>query len=104
MEHDVWGDLLEPFLDTEFTAEQQAGTLARLSAVGLGPEEVARIREQVGPLMRAFNSLHWDWHHLGITDLLDAAEADWIPEHLRVRPDDRAAFRTWAMEIANRAA
>ncbi|WP_374774268.1 hypothetical protein OG756_15985 [Streptomyces sp. NBC_01310] len=58
--------LLEPFVDTGFTPEGQAATLASLGEVGLGPAEVAGIREKVAPLMRAYNDLHWDWHHLGV--------------------------------------
>uniref|UniRef100_A0AAU2JZ20 Transcriptional regulator n=1 Tax=Streptomyces sp. NBC_00049 TaxID=2903617 RepID=A0AAU2JZ20_9ACTN len=99
---DVWGDLLEPFLDTTFTAADQAQTLDRLARAGLGAAEVADIRERVGPLMRAYNSVHWDWHHLGLADLLDAAGGTLVPEHLRIGPQDRAAFHAWAMEIADR--
>ncbi|WP_327364054.1 hypothetical protein [Streptomyces sp. NBC_01296] len=99
---DVWGSLLEPFLDTSFTAEQQAGTIERLARAGLAAAEVARIRGQVGPLMLAYNSVHWDWHHLGLADLLDAACGSVVPEHLRIGPTDRAAFHAWAMEIADR--
>ncbi|MFE4637222.1 hypothetical protein ACFRJ1_28115 [Streptomyces sp. NPDC056773] len=98
---DVWGDLLEPFLDTEFTPEGQASTQARLGRAGLGPDEVAGIRAKVGPLMRAYNAVHEDWHHLGLADLLDAATSDWIPEEHRIKSGERAAFRAWAMEIAD---
>lgn len=99
---DVWGDLLEPFSDTGFTAEHQGATLTRLRrAAGLDADDVAAIRARVGPLVRAYNAVHQDWCHLGLADLLDAATADWIPEGLRVAPADRAAFRTWAMRIAD---
>ncbi|MFJ3793139.1 hypothetical protein [Kitasatospora sp. NPDC090091] len=99
---DVWGALLEPFLDTEFTPERQAATQACLSRVaGLSAGEVADIRARVAPLMRAYNGLHWDWHHLGLADLLDAATADWIPEHLRIAPGEQAAFYSWAAGIAD---
>ncbi|MER6523200.1 hypothetical protein ABT246_41195 [Streptomyces sp. NPDC001553] len=98
---DVWGDLLEPFLDTEFTTEHQAAAQARLDQVGLGPDEVAGIRHKVAPLMRAYNTVHEDWHHLGLADLLDAATADWIPEDQQIRPSEVAAFCAWAMRIAD---
>lgn len=99
---DVWGDLLEPFLDTSSTPAERAATLARLAAAGVGATEAARIRERVGPLLSAYNALHWDWHHLGLADLLDAATAPEVPEELRIPPTRRDAFRAWAMEIADR--
>jgi hypothetical protein len=33
--------------------------------------------------------------------LLDAVTADWIPEHLRIKSGDTAAFYDWAMTIAD---
>ncbi|MCU7826720.1 hypothetical protein [Kitasatospora sp. DSM 101779] len=98
---DVWGDLLEPFLDTEFTPERQVATRTRLRQVGLGDEEVADIRAEVAPLIRAYNAVHQDQHHLGLADLLDAATAAWIPEHQQIDAADGGAFRRWAMEIAD---
>lgn len=99
---DVWGDLLEPFLDTQLTARQQAATLSRLHEAGLTDAEIDEIRAKVGPLMRAYNACHWDWHHLGLADLLDAATSDWLSGHRRVAPGETASFYSWAMGIANR--
>ncbi|MFD8291502.1 hypothetical protein ACFXJO_11675 [Streptomyces lavendulae] len=101
---DVWGDLLDPFLDTWFTPEEEAATLARLDRAGLAPAEVAAIRERVAPLMRAHNHMLWEWHALGLGDLLAAAAGSLVPDHLRIPPQERAAFRAWAMEIADRPA
>ncbi|WP_371675728.1 hypothetical protein [Streptomyces sp. NBC_01276] len=101
---DVWGDLLDPFLDTWFTAEEEAATLDRLDRAGVGRAEVAGIRERVEPLMRAYNHMLWEWHALGLDDLLAAAAGSLAPGHLRIPPGDRAAFRAWAMEIADRPA
>ncbi|MCF2526516.1 hypothetical protein [Yinghuangia soli] len=113
---DVWGDLLEPYLDTEFTDRMREITDERLSARGLGPEEVADIRERVAPLMIIFNDFLWDEYHLGLCDLLDALGGDVIPEAwadgrsldvaaARVRLmagfPDHAAFVAWAMRIAD---
>ncbi|MEU5064884.1 hypothetical protein AB0G95_12735 [Streptomyces virginiae] len=100
---DVWGDLLEPFLDTSFTHRERMANLERLAAVGLDAGETARIRERVGPLMAAYNSVHWDWNHLGLADLLEAAFGTLVPEELRIPPRERDAFRGWATGIANRA-
>ncbi|MFD0526725.1 hypothetical protein ACFQ1I_04785 [Kitasatospora arboriphila] len=80
---------------------RRAATRARLRRVGLGDEEVAAIRARAAPLMRAYNAVHQDWHHLGLADLLDAATAAWIPGHRPVGSTDADAFRTWAMEIAD---
>ncbi|MFJ6782710.1 hypothetical protein [Streptomyces yangpuensis] len=99
---DIWGDLLEPFLDTRFDDRHHTATLDRLARGGVGRDEAVRIRRRVGPLMAAYNSLHWDWCHLGLADLLAAAASDHVPAELRVPPQDRAAFRAWAMEIADR--
>ncbi|RJL31309.1 hypothetical protein [Bailinhaonella thermotolerans] len=98
---DVWADLLGPFLDTEETAGQRTAALERLSAIGLDEARVTRIRERVAPLMIAYNALHWDWHHLGLCDLLDAAAAPWIPERVRRGLGDLGEFRVWAMRIAD---
>jgi hypothetical protein len=100
---DVWGDLLEPFLDTEFGPEHQAATLRRLAQIGLDAGDVLQIREKVGPIMRAYNAVHWDWCHLGLADLLDAATATWIPEELRTGLGELAHLCSWGVDIANRA-
>jgi hypothetical protein len=100
---DMWGDLLEPFLDTEFTAEDDAATLGRLSRAGLTAAEVARIRAKVGPLMRAYNAVHWEWFHLGLADLLTAVLTTSLPEHERVELGEIASFYAWAMRIASNA-
>jgi hypothetical protein len=35
--------------------------------------------------MLAYNSVHWEWCHLGLFDLLDAVTTDSLPEYLRSR-------------------
>jgi hypothetical protein len=105
--YDVWADLLEPFLDTDTT--DRAAALGRLAHAGLTAAEVTQIRDRVGPLMRAYNALHWEWIHLGLCDLLDAATSPSPPPHirfadlgrLRADPAESADFRTWAMRIAD---
>jgi hypothetical protein len=105
---DIWGDLLEPFLDTEFTPKHEAVTLSRLRQAGLTDTEIDQIRARVGPLMLAYNSVHWDWCHLGLFDLLDAVTTDSLPEYLRSRlremrrePVEITRFYAWAMRIAD---
>ncbi|MFZ3474622.1 hypothetical protein ACODT3_02970 [Streptomyces sp. 4.24] len=62
---------------------------------------MAAIREEVAPLVRAYNAVHWDWHHLGLADLLDAATSVRLPGVRALQPADRAAFFSWAMRIAD---
>lgn len=107
---DIWGDLLEPFVDTQPAPEYEAVTLSRLRQAGLTDTEIGQIRTQVGPLMLAYNTVHWDWYHLGLADLLDAATTDSLPEYLRARMremraelGETARFYAWAMRIANSA-
>jgi hypothetical protein len=92
---DVWADLLEPFLDTEFTAADQAATLGRLSQIGLVADEVGAIRARVGRLMLAYNGIHGDWYHLGLADLLEAASDAHSAEL-----GDIQEFQAWAMRVA----
>ena len=71
---DIWGLLLDPFLDTEFSREQQEQTLQLRGRCGISSAEVEAIRARVEPAMISYNfdSMLWDWVHLGLTDILDA--------------------------------
>jgi hypothetical protein len=109
---DIWGDLLEPFVDTEFTPDSEAVTLSRLHQAGLTDTEIDQIRAKVRSLMLAYNAFHWDWAHLGLADLLDAVTTDSLPgylraglriEQFRAELGETASFYAWAMTIANRA-
>ena len=92
---DVWDMLLDPFLDTVFTPEDEERTLDRLEANGVSRAEAAAIRARVRETMLAYNGLLWDWVHLGMYDLLSAHRHE--PE-----PVFRALYDT-AQEIAQRA-
>jgi hypothetical protein len=109
---DIWGDLLEPFVDTELTPEYEAVVRGRLYRAGLTDSEISQIRAIVGPLMLAYNAFHWDWAHLGLADLLDALTTDSLPgylhaglhvEEIRAGLGDTASFYAWAMGIVNSA-
>ncbi len=69
---DLWALLLEPFLDTEFTPEQESRTLAILEGEGFSRQQVQAWRDRVGPKMLLANSLWWEWGHLGHYDVLTA--------------------------------
>ncbi|GLY46753.1 hypothetical protein [Lentzea sp. NBRC 102530] len=100
---DVWGNLLEPFLDTSFDAAHVAATDARLRGVGLTQSDVDSIRARVRPLMEAYNldSMLWEWAHLGLYDLLDALSGTLVPAALTSSLGDLGEVYRWAMEIAD---
>ena len=77
--HDLaWGDILEPFLDTEFSEADQQRTMSRLEATGIGPGQVAELRDRFGPAMWLYNFAipRWEWVHLGLFDLLAATHPE----------------------------
>jgi hypothetical protein len=84
---DVWGLILEPFLDTTFDHEHQERTLATLAANGVSREECLALRQEVALAMVGYNfgAGLWDWAHLGLYDLLSAyqlaAEADFAARY-----------------------
>jgi hypothetical protein len=97
---DVWHLILEPFIDTEFTTEEQERTLLALGSLGIPRNEVTRIRCSVEHAMLAYNSIFWDWVHLGLYDVLTAMNWLSISHRLfRKRYDD---FYWSAMELADR--
>lgn len=102
---DVWGLLLDPFLDTEFSPEQQEQTLQLLRLSDISPAEAAAIRARVEPAMISYNfdSMLWDWVHLGLTDILDAYSGKLAGPMHRLSPSKYQEFYTYAMEIASRA-
>ncbi|NEW41811.1 hypothetical protein GV794_14050 [Nocardia cyriacigeorgica] len=99
---DVWAELLEPYLDTEFADDEHRATIARLELAGIPADEVAHIRERVGPVVHAYNVKVWEWVHLGLPDLLEAATTRFVPQHLRAGLGDLTEFRAWTMTVADR--
>src|SRR4030095_14645954 len=71
---DIWGLILEPFLDTEVSAEADEAILLELERNGISREECQRIRRRHRRCMWSYNirSGLWEWCHLGLADLLDA--------------------------------
>lgn len=79
-----------------------SGTLARLGRLGLDAATVAEIRRRAAPVMLRYNAVHWDWCHLGLADLLDAASSPIVPERLRrAMVGDAPEFYAWTMAIAD---
>ncbi len=71
---DVWGLILEPFVDTEFTEERSEHVFSLLEKEGIARHFCWGIRQSVREMMYAYNILSglWDWCHLGLSDLLNA--------------------------------
>jgi hypothetical protein len=101
---DAWHLILEPFLDTEFTSEQQKQTLVALRDIGIPRTDVMRIRGSVESAMLAYNVLLWDWVHLGLFDVLTATRQglSWISISHRLFRNRYSAFYWSAMELADR--
>ncbi|MDL4816269.1 hypothetical protein [Actinomadura opuntiae] len=101
---DTWGDLLEPFLDTQIDADQEKATIDRLHRAGFAREAVTSIRRRLAPLMLAYNfgAMVWEWVHLGLYDLLTAANAPVIDPALQAELGAPEAFYEWTMAVAER--
>lgn len=100
---DVWGNLLEPFLDTSFSAAHQAATDSLLHGVGLTQESIDSIRVRLWPLMRSYNfdSMLWEWADLSLFDLLKALNGELVDPALPPKLGDPFEVYRWAMEIAD---
>lgn len=101
---DVWGLILEVFLDTELDEATSEGIFGLLEQNGLSRSEVEEIRKSITDVMIAYNfgSMLWEWVHLGLDDLLRAYSGIMTGSKYKL---DEAAFRDFywkAMEIGMR--
>ena len=80
-----WSLLLEPFLDTEYTAEIEERTDMMLGSFGLSKKEVADIRNEVSEQMYKYNfdTMLWEWCYLGLHDVLCAMRMKYNKEQFR---------------------
>ena len=71
---DIWGWILEPFLDTEFTKETNERLIRLLNEYGLKKETIDSIRTEVKIQMIKYNfdTMLWEWGGLGAEDVLKA--------------------------------
>lgn len=101
---DIWDLLLDPFLDTEFTPEDQERTLRTLEGNGVSRNESEEIREFVADAMEAYNfsSMLWEWVHLGLFDVLEAFRGVLSGSRHELAPHQYEEFYWRAMEIAGR--
>jgi hypothetical protein len=70
----IWGWILEPFLDTEFTAETDQRLTDLLEEYGLTTDEVKSLRAEVENQMLKYNfdTMLWEWGGFGASDVLRA--------------------------------
>jgi hypothetical protein len=101
---DVWDLLLEPFVDTEFTADADRRTRLELEALGFDTAEITEIRARFGSIMLAYNAVLWDWVHLGRFDLLEALTGRFAGDTRALEPSVYGDTYWWAMEVAERSA
>ncbi|KAB8142222.1 hypothetical protein F8S13_14615 [Chloroflexia bacterium SDU3-3] len=99
---DVWSLLLDPFLDTEFDDAVKAGTARTLAECGIAPDEQEAIRARFSALMISYNfdTMLWEWVHLGLYDLLYACDLAAAGGLRCGPPGDMAAIYWDAMRLA----
>ncbi|MGG6231513.1 DUF7079 family protein [Tenacibaculum sp. SDUM215027] len=89
-----WNWLLEPYLDTAITPEENIKITQLLNEHGISTTEIAQIRDEVGKQLYKYNfdTMLWDWFSLGLPDVLAA---------MRVKYNEKefADFYKRAMEI-----
>ncbi|NMH89050.1 hypothetical protein [Flavivirga algicola] len=92
----TWDNILEPFLDTEFTKEEAENTINSLVKNGISKDVVIKLREEVSKQMYKYNfdTMLWEWVSLGLSDVLQA---------MRVKYSDKEfqEFYKKAMSIEN---
>ena len=82
---DIWGWILEPFLDTEFTKETDERLTRLLNEYGLTKETVDSIRKEVKTQMLKYNfdTMLWEWGGLGAEDVLKAMRTKYDKEDFK---------------------
>lgn len=70
----IWGWILEPFLDTEFTTEMDQRLTILLESYGLSIDQVKSLRAEVEIQMLKYNfdTMLWEWGGFDASDVLKA--------------------------------
>lgn len=70
----IWGWILEPFLDTDFTPETDERLTKLLEAYGLTIEQIKSLRTEVETQMLKYNfdTMLWEWGGLDTLEVLKA--------------------------------
>ncbi|WP_378183798.1 hypothetical protein [Aquimarina sp. SS2-1] len=80
-----WDWILEPYLDTEFTEENNNQVTARLFENGFNKNEIDTIRNEIGKQMYKYNfhTMLWEWCSLSLYDVLSAMRAKYNEKEFR---------------------
>jgi len=99
---DVWGIILDAFLDTTHSEEWKQKGLMQLYNCGISELECNNLRQEVAERMVAYNfaSGLWEWVHLGLSDVLYASSGYLSGEKHRLSDNDFEKFYFKAMDIA----
>lgn len=91
---DPWSFVLESFLDTEYTQEDDQRCKQVLVDHGFTLNEIESYRKQFKKIMISYNfdSMLWEWVHLGATDLLDAHLGKLAHKKFKLPVDDFKVF------------
>jgi len=83
--NDLWSWILEPFLDTEYTAETDDRMNTLLSRHGLSKDDIKALRTEVKDQMLIYNfdTMLWEWCDLGLKDVLKAMRTKYSDEEFR---------------------
>ena len=78
----IWGWILEPFLDTEFTKETDQRLTKLLENYGLSTDQVKSLRAEVETQMLKYNfdTLLWEWGGFDASDVLRAMRTKYKKE------------------------
>jgi len=79
---DLWGGILEPFLDNEFTPARDNELMIWFVSFGLNSETVISLRNEVKSQMIKYNfdTNLWEWVNLGLADVLRAMRVKYSNE------------------------
>ncbi|KEQ25874.1 hypothetical protein [Paenibacillus tyrfis] len=86
---DTWSFICEEFLDTEFSDKYKEKVDRLLENEGLDRNFVNETRQFLYTPMMAYNSIMWDWAHLGLYDVLMAISGQ-FPYGEKVKFTDEA--------------
>ncbi|OYU95722.1 MAG: hypothetical protein CFE21_11325 [Bacteroidetes bacterium B1(2017)] len=91
----IWGWILEPFLDTEYTPETDQRLMELLGKYGFSIEQIKYLRAEVETQMLKYNfdTMLWEWGGFDTLDVLKAMRTKYNPHEFR-------DFYKRAMEIA----
>ncbi len=98
---DTWSFICEEFLDTVLLDEDKERVFRLLENEGLDRSFVQEIRQFLYYPMTIYNSIMWDWAHLGLYDVLMAISGQ-FPNGDRVKFTDEAFHQFYwkAMKLA----